>query len=29
MSFESTPDNRLTFFYENIRQQVELDRPHR
>jgi hypothetical protein len=26
MSFERMPDERLTRFYENIRQQVEADR---
>ena len=29
MSFENTPDERLMHFYENIRQQAELDRPHK
>jgi hypothetical protein len=27
MSFENTPDDRLLCFYENIRQQIEADRP--
>ena len=29
MSFQNMPDERLTHFYENIRKQVELDRPHK
>jgi hypothetical protein len=29
VSFENTPDGRLILFHENIRQQVELDRPHK
>jgi hypothetical protein len=28
MSLESMPDERLTHYYENIRRQVDLDRPH-
>lgn len=28
MSFERMPDERLTRFYENIRQQVEADRAY-
>jgi hypothetical protein len=27
MSFENTPDDRLLCFYENIRKQVDADRP--
>jgi hypothetical protein len=29
MAVENMPDERLLCFYENIRQQVEADRPHR
>ena len=29
MSVERMPDERLTHFYENIRQQVEADRAHK
>jgi hypothetical protein len=29
VSFENTPDEGLITFYESIRQQVELDRPHK
>ena len=29
MSIERMPDERLTLFYENIRQQVEADRAHK
>jgi hypothetical protein len=29
MSVERMPDERLTRFYENIRQQVEADRAHK
>ena len=29
MSFERMPDERLTRFYENIRQQVEADRANK
>jgi hypothetical protein len=28
VSFETSPDERLIHFYENIRRQVDLDRPH-
>ena len=29
MSVAQMPDERLTLFYENIRQQVEADRTHK
>ena len=29
MSVERMPDERLTHFYDNIRQQVEADRAHK
>jgi hypothetical protein len=29
MSFEHMPDQRLSHFYENIRQQVEADRANK
>ena len=28
MTVENMPDERLIIFYENIRQQVDADRPH-
>jgi hypothetical protein len=28
MTVENMPDERLISFYENIRQQVDADRPH-
>jgi hypothetical protein len=29
MSIENMPDERLTLFYENVRQQVDADRQHK